>query len=120
MAHEGTFATKAEIDLKVGERVDSTGYTETNINNACKQSEGFACVFLKYDFVTNWATINAITRKLLSEFSACWVAQDFIAYNMEAYGSRIQAENLINVHERKINKILKLLSERASPDFLKS
>jgi hypothetical protein len=120
MAHEGTFATKAEIDLKVGERVDATGYTEANINNACKQSEGFACVFLKYDFVTNWASINAVYKKLLSEFSACWVAMDFIAYNMEAYGSRIQAEDLIQVHNGKINKILKLLSERSGPDFLKS
>jgi hypothetical protein len=120
MGHEGTFATKAEIDLKVGERVDDTGYTEAAINAACKQSEGFICLFLKYDFVTNWATIDAVTKAILSEFSACWVAMDFIAYNMENYGSRIQAENLINVHQRKINNILKLLSERASPDFIKS
>jgi len=119
MAHTGVFATKAEIDIKVGEQVDATGYTEANINLACKQSEAFACVFLKYDFVTNWATVKAVEKILLSEFSACWVALDFIAYNMSGYGSRIEAENLINVHSQKINKILNLLSERASVDFVK-
>jgi len=120
MAHTGIFATKAEIDLKVGERVDTTGYTETNINNACKQAEGVASLWGKYDFATNWSNLNSVTRAILSEFEACWVAVDFIAYNMEAYGSRIQAEDLINLNNYKIKTILKMLEGKGVAEFIKN
>lgn len=119
MAHTGTFATKANIDVKVGERVDSTGYTEANINAACAQSEAFICARYKYNFVTNWANLDATLKVMLGELSACWVAVDFITYNMEAYGSRIQAEDLINVHTFKIQAILETLDDSGTREFLK-
>ena len=119
MAHSGIFSTKIEIDLKVGERVDATGYTEANINNACLQAEAFICARYKYDFVTSYETLNIILKRMLGELSACWVAIDFISYNMEAYGSRIQAENLMNIHIFKIQTILEALDDEGTREFLK-
>lgn len=111
MAHTGIFATKAEIDLKVGEKVDSTGYIETNINNACAQSESFINIKCRHNFSDTYSTLNADVKRILSEISACWVAVDFIAYNMAGYTSRVEAENMINLHWAKIQALLQVLIE---------
>ena len=111
MAHEGIFATKAEIDVKVGENVSATAYIEANINDACSQSESFINVLCRYNFSDNYATLNADVKRILSEASACWVAQSFIAYNMVGFTSRIEAENMINVHLYRIKLIEKLLDK---------
>jgi hypothetical protein len=118
MVHTGIFATKIQIDVKVGERVDSTGYSEANINGACEMAEAFINNYCKYNLSGNYASLSANFKAILSEFEACWVAVDFIAYNMEAYGSRIQAEDLINLHTYKIQKILKLLGDEGGVGFV--
>ncbi len=120
MAHTGILATKAEIDVKVGEKVDTTGYTEANINASCKQAEAFISNYCKFDFVTAWTAgnLNAVYKYILSDFVSAWVAMDYIGYNMEGYGSRIQAENLLMIHQMKIKMILKMLENRGGADFL--
>ena len=118
MAHEGILATKGEINVKVGERVDTTGYTEANINARCKHAEAFISNYCKFDFVTNWDNLDAVMKPILSDFVSSWVANSFIAYNMEAYGSRIQAENLMLNNEMIIKFILKMLESRGGADFL--
>lgn len=118
MAHTGILATKAEIDVKVGEQVDTTGYTEANINARCKHAEAFISNYCKFDFVSNWDDLNAVYKYMLSDFVSSWVAQSFITYNMEAYGSRIQAENLMLNNEMIIKFILKMLENRGGADFL--
>jgi hypothetical protein len=120
MVHTGIFATKAEIDTKVGERVDTTGYTEAAINLACKQCEAIVGMICKYDFATNWGTLSATIKPVLSEFEACWVSLSFIPYNMELYGSRIQAEDLININTFKLKLILKELEKEGSAEFIKN
>jgi hypothetical protein len=118
MAHTGIFATKEEIDVKVGEMVDTTGYTEAHINASCRQAESFMNCYTKKDLSTEFASLSSSFKYILSEFEACWVAVDFIAYNMISYGSRIQAEDLININNNKINRILKLLGDEGGVSFL--
>jgi len=111
MAHTGIFATKAEIDVKVGENVDATGYTEANINNSCAQSESFINVKCRFNFSDAYSGLNADVKRILSELEACWVAVDFIAYNMANYTSRIEAEDMINLHWAKFNMLFEVLQE---------
>jgi len=120
MAHTGIFATKAEIDVKVGENVNSTGYTETNINNACAQSESFINVKCRTNFSDSYSGLNADVKRILSEISACWVAIDFIAYNMAGYTSRVEAEDMINLHWAKIEKLLEVLEESKNQTWMAS
>lgn len=119
MVHSGIFCTKAEIDVKVGENVDTTGYTETNINNSCAQAESYINVVCHFNFSDSYASENADTKRILSEAAACWVAMDFISYNMSGYTSRIEAENMINIQWAKFNKLIKILEESKNRDFLK-
>lgn len=120
MAHTGIFATKAEIDTKVGEMVDATGYTEAAINYACSQCEAFICMYCKYDLATNFATLSSVIKPVLAELEACWVALNFITYNMSAYGSRIQAEDLVNINSYKMESILAELAKEGAVEFIKN
>ena len=119
MAHTGIFCTKIEIDVKVGENVDATGYTEANINNSCAQAESFINVQCHYNFSDSYASENADVKRLLSEAAACWVAVDYIAYNMAGYTSRIEAEDMINLQWAKFNKCIALLKEQSNVNYLK-
>jgi len=118
MAHSGIFATKAEIDVKVGENVDTTGYTEANINAACLQAESYINVVTRYNWSDNFAGLNADVKYILSEAAACWVAIDFITYNMSAYTTRIEAEDMINVHWAKFNRLLAAIMDMKKQTFM--
>lgn len=119
MGHTGIFATKAEIDVKVGENVDATGYTEANINNACAQSESFINCLCRYNFSDTYASLNGDVKRILSEASACWVAMDFISYNMAGFSSRVEAEDMLNVLDSKLMKCLALLTDQNTLTFIK-
>jgi hypothetical protein len=112
MSHTGIFASKAEIDVHVGELVDATGYTEVNINFSCLHAESFINVLCKYNFSDKYSTLNADVRGILSEMEALWVAIDFIKYNMAGYTSRQEAETLININWAKFWALAAILQEQ--------
>lgn len=116
MGYTGILCTEAEIDLYVGENVDATGDTEANHNLAVAHAEASACIIGKYDFVTNFATINAVAKPILAEYCARSAAVSLIAYNMVGYTTRIEAEDMINVNVWRMIEIEKLL---INPDFVK-
>lgn len=118
MAHTGIFATKAEIDLKVGKDVNLDGYTEANINNACAQSESYINAIARYNFSDNYATLNADKKRILSEASACWVAIDFLTYNTASYANRIVAEDMINVNWAKFQELKDQLIDQKVVTFI--
>lgn len=118
MVHSGIFCTKAEIDVKVGENVDATGYTEANINNSCAQAESMINALTRFNFSDRYASINVDTKRILSEAAACWVACDFISYNMGGYTSRIEAENMINLQWAKSQFLIKLLQDSKTAGFV--
>lgn len=119
VGHTGIFCTKAEIDLKVGENVDTTGYTEANINAACAQAESMINALCKYNFSDAYTGLNADIKRILSEAAACWVAVDFISYNMNAYTSRSEAESMINLLWAKFNKLIDILGNQVIISYMK-
>jgi len=119
MVHTGIFCTKAEIDVKVGKLVDSGGYTEANINNSCAQAESMINSLSHVNWSDAYATLNADTKRILSEAAACWVAIDFITYNPATYTTRYEAEDLVNVNWTKFQILMSILSDSSDVDFVK-
>mgnify|MGYP003131838750 CR=1 FL=1 len=111
MAYTGTVATEAELDLAVGENVDTTGWTEANKNLLIAQAEGFLCTLLEYDIVTNWASLQSKFKPVLSEWASRSCALMGIAYNMINYSSRIEAEDMVNIHTYRLDLIEKMIRE---------
>lgn len=118
MAYTGTITSEAEIAAMAGENVDVTGDTEANRNNLIAWAEGRISAIMKYDLVTNFASLNDMIKGLLAEYGARSVAIGLINYNMAGYTSRIEAEDMLNIHLYKIREIEKLLKEEDVKDFL--
>lgn len=110
MAHTGIFATKTECDAMAGELVDTTGYTETNINNWCLQAESFLNALSKYNWSDKFASLNADVKYILAEYSARYVAVSAISYNMAGFTTRTEAENMVNIHIYRMKQIEYILS----------
>lgn len=110
MVYTGIIATEADIALMAGENVDATGHTEANRNLAIAQAEAYLCCLLRYDIVTNWASLEAIPKKLLTEWASRYCAVVFIAYNFESYGI-LEAENAISLHWVRMKQIEEIINQ---------
>lgn len=124
MGHEGIFATKIECDAKAGENVDTSGWTEANINDWCSQSESYINIICRYNFSDNYSGLNADVKRILSEASSNLVGIYGIIYNMNGYATqestaRIHAEDQINVLYARFQACIKVLKDQNSIDFMK-
>jgi hypothetical protein len=117
MAMSITLADNADVTPYEGENIDAN-WTDSMRDEVGKQAEAYLCVLLKYDVVTNWASLPAVKKIILTEYVARTIAVAGIAYNMAGYTSRIEAEDLINIHLYRINEIKEILERASVKDFL--
>lgn len=126
MAVTSVLSTEAEMDAMAGENVDVTGWTETNKQAWGIQAENFLVVLSRYDWVANESSLTANTKEVLSEYVARYTAVAGIAYNMQGYidlagdTDRIQAEDMLNIHIFRLNKIERLLSDQKVVTLMKA
>ena len=118
MAYTGIIVTEAQIALMAGENVDATGDTETNHNDLAAQAEAYLSALVKYDIATNWGTLSTVYRQMFSEWAARYAAMTLIAYNMAGYTTRQEAEDLVDIHVYRMEKIEALLNGVDKQDFL--
>lgn len=119
MVYTGTIVTEAEIDLMAGENADATGDTEANRNILAAMAESYLSVLMRYNVVDNYATLNNDVRKILAEWAARFAGVALIAYNMAGYTSRVEAEDMINVHVNRMREIEALLWDQKSVTYIK-
>ena len=104
-----------------GEDISAT-WDDTLRDEVGLQAQAYVCFLLKYDAVTNWATMNAVYKILLTEYVARSVAMAGIAFNMSAVGvtfsSLIEPEDMIQLHIYRIEQIEKLLKDSDIHQFL--
>jgi beta-glucosidase/6-phospho-beta-glucosidase/beta-galactosidase len=118
MAFTGTIVTVAEMQFYAGENVDATGDVEDNHNQAAGEAEAYLSALVKYDIVTNWSLLDTGLRKLFSEWAARYGANGLIAYNMEGYTTRAEAEDMININWARMEKIEEILKNISVQDFM--
>ena len=83
-------------------------------------TEAYLCSLVKYDIVTNWGTMNAIYKLMFSEYACRAIAVEAIKYDMgttATYTSRVEAEDMINVHLYRMQQIEELLKLADIQDF---
>ena len=122
MTYTGTIVTSAEMVFMAGENVDTTGSVEANWNYLAYYAEAYLSSLVKYDIVTNWATMTANYKRLFTEWAARYAAIQLIAYNLLGNSgtsqTRIESEDQINLHIHFMNKIEDTLNKSDVQDFL--
>jgi len=118
MADSGIFASTAEVQRKAGLGGSSISNTETYINQFMTEVESEINSTIRYNFSDVYATLNADTKGLLKQISSNLAAIYVISYDMTGYGSRIEAEDLINVLRDAALRGLRLLKDKKVEDFI--
>ena len=120
MTYDGTLTTEEECDSFAGKNVDSSGWTEANINSWVKQAEAYLSLLIREDLVGKYESIRIFLKPMLSEYCARYTAMCGIAYNMEdtTYTNRLEAESMINIHVYRMEKIEKWIIEDLRNKFL--
>lgn len=113
MAFGGILCTLSGIKILAGENVDATGMDDEHaVNLLVGYTEQYLSLIGKYDFVANVATLTALGKEVLAEYCGRSVAMSLIAYNMNSFTTRIEAENMINIHLYRMKLIEKLISDQ--------
>ena len=118
MAATSILSTDDEMNAMAGELVDTTGWTDANKTAWGLQAEAYLASISQYDWSTNVATILGVAAEMLSEYVARYVAMQAIAFNMAGFTSRIEAEDMINIHIFRMLAIEKIVSDPSFVDFV--
>ena len=112
--------------VMVADAVDVTGFMGANINAAYSltmqdlqgvYSQAYICNMIKFDAVTNWATMNVTYKLLLSEYVARSIALTGVMYDPNSFTDGIEAENMVKVHWQRMLDIEALLKLADIQDF---
>jgi len=121
MAYIANIVTVAEMQLMAGENVDATGDVEANHTFLQNHAEAYLSNLLKFELsATAFGALNETTKVIISEWAARYAATTLITYNMQGYTTRIEAEDMINVHIFRMKAIEKILGESSVQDFMKA
>lgn len=113
--------TSAEMIFMAGEDIDASGSVEANWNYLADYAEAYLSALVKYDIVTNWASLSAVYRNLFTEWAARFAGVQLIAYKFTGEAAaitRIEAEDRINLHIFRMREIEGLLKDASVQDFL--
>jgi len=123
MAYVANIVTEAEMVFMAGEDVDTTGNAEANHITLQDDAEGYLSLMLKRSLAgTGFTDLDATVRKIITEWAARYAGVQLIAYKMTGEANALailEAEDRINVHIYRMEKIEDLLSKSDFQDFLK-
>ena len=111
MAYSAVIVTVAEMQFMAGENVDATGNIEANHEMLQDQAMGYLSGFIQDDVSAGFAGYDSVTKLMLTEWAARYAGMQLILYNMAGYTSRIEAEDMVNIHIFRMKLIEKALEE---------
>ena len=118
MAVTLTMATDADIDPMLGANINAA-FDDTMQDSIGAMAEANICALMRYDAVTNWATLDTNTKAVCTEYVARFIAIQGIAYDMSPFSSNIEAEDMIVVHFYRLKLLELLLSDQKLVTYLK-
>ena len=119
MAATSIMSTDAEMLAMAGENVDATGFTDANKTAWGLQAESFLNNLTRINFSDSYAALNEDVKLILSEYVARYVGVCAIAYNMAGFTTRLEAEDMLNVHFFRMSEIQKLIVDQKVITFIK-
>ncbi len=113
-----TIVTVAEMQFMAGENVDATGDVTANHQFLHDYAVAYLSTLLKFDILTNWTTITANYKNIFTEWAARFAANALIKFNMAAYTTILEAEDMLNLNIFRMEQIRKLLEKSDVQDFM--
>ena len=114
-----TFCTSGAIVAKAGEYADTSVTTSGGLlAQFSDEAEATINATARYDFTTNWASLDANAKPFLSRIAAALAAIDCIVYNVASFPLSRQAETQLDVLDEQAGKGLSMLKDKNVVTFL--
>lgn len=121
MVEAGIYTTNALVAYKIGANASATSKAEAYTNEYIAQAEAYINVVTRKIWAVDtaaFAALNAQVSKLLSETASNLAAIYVIQYDMSAFTTRIEAEDMINILFARFIQCIEVLKEIAATDFM--
>jgi len=112
-----TMAVLADVAPLLGDNI-SASFTDTMMDSVGLMAEAAICNMVRYDAVTNWALIGAVEKVMMTEYVARSIALAGISYDMSVFTTRLEAEDMMNIHIWRLRAIEKLLIDQKTVTFI--
>jgi hypothetical protein len=119
MADTGIFATTAEVGRKAGEGASATSSAEAYVNQYLMEAESEINAQVRFNFSDVYSTLNDDTKGILKQAATNLAAIYVVTYDMSGYGSRIEAEDIINVLRDSYLRCIQILKDKKVTDFIR-
>ena len=120
MAEAGILCNNTDVVYLAGAGANSTYTAEAYTNIYIQMAEGLVCSNGKYDYVTNYASVNAVGKELLTLATATLAAIMAIQADMSGYSSGVEAESMITTLRTMHKDAMDLLTDKDREDILLS
>lgn len=117
----GIMAVSAACLIKAGAGVNAIfkgAAADTNWDFLINEAEATVNVLCRFNFNDDYAGLDTDTKLILEDVVARLAAIDAIAYDMSGYTSRIEAEDLVNIHRDGALRGLSILRDKKAQDFI--
>ena len=124
MAYAANIVTVVEMNFYAGAGIDTTaGSIDANHTILQDHAEAYLSNLLKFNLdAAGWAGLNSPTQAIISEWAARYAAVQLIQFNMLGEGGTgftiQQAQDRINVHLFRMEKIETVLKKEGIQNFL--
>ncbi len=113
-----TLATVYQTQMKAGANVSASGGDTNFITNFIEEAEGSVCARARYDFITNFASLNNHTKFLLRVAVTSKAAMQAIQYDASGFTTRAEAETMLDVLRDEYVKAMEALENMDVQEFL--
>ena len=117
MTYVANIVTVAEMQSFAGLNVGAAGAEDAFHITLQDYAEAYLSTLVKFDIATNWGTMNAVYKVLISEWAARFAGSAMIADDMSGYTDGIEAENMIKINWQRMLDIEALLNDASMQDF---
>ena len=119
MVYSANIVTVAEMQLMAGENRDSTSDVDANHIILQDMAEGYLSSLIRINLGgTGFTDLDSTTRYIITEWAARFAGIALITPNLAGYTSRVEAEDMINIHLDRMAKIEALLGEGKVQTFI--
>ncbi len=109
-----TIVTVAEMKFMAGKNVDPTGDVTANHQFLHDMAAGFLSALIQDDVIAGYSGYDTVTRQIINEWASRFAGAQLIAFNMAGYTSRVEAEDMLNLHLFRMSEIERELKEGAA------
>lgn len=114
---EGTLATTAQVLLAIGQNGSAAQILEANTNYWILMAESDIYVESGYDFVTNYASLTALTKQFLAALASHRAAFYAIHQNQGNW-NLLETQSKLNVIDNIWQRGIKLLKDKDIIDIM--